>query len=254
MEKMLESRLRKCLANPETEINMASYRQTLLLAKGEAQRKAERKRAGFGNFLVWHMQHSGVQIWLVQAGLLACIGFLLLKIYDSSYFMTQRRISMLLCGLAVLIFMTALPVFYRSSRYKMLEIEAATRTNAARIFLAEMLTITIGDAVMISTAAGITVIKASYGISSALLYLAVPFLALWCVVIRLLWHVEIKKAVTYCSVICFCVLLLIILLNEIYPACYEQSFSVGWAGICAGLLFVCIYQMKGIMKQPDMVF
>lgn len=255
MEKMLESRLRKCLADSDSEIDTASYRQTLLLAKREAQRKAERRRAGFGSFLVWHMKHLGIRIWLVQAGLLVSIGFLLLRIYDSSYLLTQKRISMLLCGLSVMIFMTALPVFYRSYRYKMQEIEAATRINTARLFLAEMLTIMIGDTVMLGTAAGITVIKASYGISSALLYLAVPFLAMWCIVIRLLRHIEMKKATAYCSVMCFCILLLSVLLHEIYPACYEQSFSAGWAGICAGLLFLCIYQMKGIMEHPaELVF
>lgn len=255
MEKKLESRLRKCLADPETEINTVSYRQTLLLAKREAQRKAERRRAGFGSFLIWHMKHSGVRIWLAQAGMIACIVFLLLRIYDSSYLMTQRRISMLLCGLAVLIFMTALPVFYRSSRYKMLEIEAASRINAARIFLAEMLTIALGDAVMIGTAAGITVIKASCSFSGVLLYLAVPFLAMWCIIIRLLRHAGLEKAFVYCGVICFFALLLIVLLHEICPACYEQSFSGCWAGICIGLLFLCIYQMKGIMEHPaELVF
>lgn len=252
MEKELENRLRKCLAKPDQEVDQASYQQTLLLAKREAQRKAERRRAGFGSFLIWYMKHSGIRIWFAQAVILACMGILLVRTFHF-YLFTQRHISMLLCGLAVFIFMTAMPVFYRSSRYQMQEIEAVTRMSYLRIFLAEMITIAVGDAVMIGTVTGITVMKASYGISHSLFYLFVPFLTMWCVAFRLLRHVKIEKIPIYCSVMCFFVLLLIVLLDAFYPACYDGRFSAGWAEICAGLLFFCIYQWKEIIKHSKEV-
>lgn len=202
------------------------------------------------------MKHSGIRIWLAQAGILSCIGMMLLRIYGVFYLSTPRHISMLLCGLAVFIFMTALPVFYRSFRYKMQEIEAAAKLSVSRLFLAEMITIAIGDAVMLGTVIGITVFKASYSISSALLYLVVPFLVMWCVVFRLLKHVNMEKMVVYGSVICLAVLFLIGLTGKVYPVCFEKTFSAGWAGVW-GLLgangagkTTLMRMIAGIMK-PD---
>ncbi len=251
MDKRLENRLKQCFAKPDPAVDMASYRQTLFMAKREARRKAERRRTGFGNFFIWYMKHSGIRIWFAQAAILACMGLLLVRTFHF-YLFTQRHISMLLCGLAVFIFMTAMPVFYRSSRYKMQEIEAVTRMSFTHIFLAEMITIVTGDAVMIGTVTGIIAWKVSYGISNSLLYLLVPFLAMWCVVFRLLRHVKIEKIPLCCSVMCFFVLLTLLLLDVFYPACYEGRFSARWAGICIGLLFFCIYQWKEIILSVDL--
>lgn len=248
-EKRLESRLRECLKERETGENTAAYQQMIILAKREVQGRTERRRAGFCSFLVWYMRHAGARIWLAQAVLLLCLGAVLLGIYSIPYLCTQRRISMLLCGLAVLIFMTALPVVYRSLHYKMLEIEAATRNSIVRLFLAEMLTITVGDVVMIGTVIGITVIKASYSISSAFLYVGFPFLVMCCAAMALLRYAEIGKIPVYCGAMCAFGFGMIILVNKFYPACYEKTLSAGGAGVCMALIFLCVYQLKEIMEH-----
>lgn len=252
-EKMLKNRLRACFAGQEAGKNTAAYQQTLLLAKREAQQKAERRRTGFGRFLLWHMKHAGGRIWPAQSGILACLGVMLLRIYDVPYLCTQRRISILLCCLAVLIFMTAIPVVCRSSRYKMLEIEAASRNSAVRLFLAEMLVIAIGDTVMLGTVAGITAIKASYSISSAVLYVGFPFLAMCCAAMALLRYAEIGKIPGYCGAMSAFGFGMILLMNKCYPACYEKTLSAGGAGVCMVLIFLCVYQLKKIMEHSAAV-
>lgn len=249
MERELEKRLRECFADSEWKTHTAAYRQTVFLAKKEAQSRAERRRTGFGSFLVWYMKHKGVRIWLMQAVMLLCLGVLLLGIYDIPYMCTQRRISMLLCGLAVFLFMTAIPVVYRSVRYKMLEIEAAARFSTVRLILAEILTNMIGDVVMIGTIIGITVFKVSYSTSSAVLYLVIPFLVMCCIGIVFLRHVDMEKIPAYCSIQCVCAVMGIVLSGRVYPSCYEQAFSAVGAGICVGLLLLCGYQLRALMEH-----
>jgi hypothetical protein len=158
------------------KINDAALQQTLLLARRELQMRKKRSRIGFPRFVWLQIRYFGWKIWLMQAVLLLGVQKFLQKFYGNESLCTPKRIAMLLCGFSILLAMSAIPFLYRSFRYRMAEIEVATRFSMVRLILARLLMIGIGDAMTIGSVIWLTAANTSYSIWHIGLYAVVPFL------------------------------------------------------------------------------
>ena len=238
-EEVFEKELRRALQQPCTIVRENHFEETILLVKEEARRKKKRERFSFLRFLIMQGKYIGWKIWGVQGMVLLIISYLLTCFYH--YRVSPPFVAKLMFYLSVLVFMTALPFIYRSVRYQMQEIEAATRFSSVKLLMARLIIIFIGDVFMMSGIFFTTIIKTSLQADSILLYLCFPFLLVTAAVC-LCWDILRQNIFSpavwdyaYFSLSLFAA-------PGQYGALFQQSFSVRWLAVCLLLISFCIKQ------------
>ncbi len=239
-EEVFEKELRRALQQPCTIVRENHFEETILLVKEEARRKKKRERFSFLRFLIMQGKYIGWKIWGVQGMVLLIISYLLTCFYH--YRVSPPFVAKLMFYLSVLVFMTALPFIYRSVRYQMQEIEAATRFSSVKLLMARLIIIFIGDVFMMSGIFFTTIIKTSLQADSILLYLCFPFLLVSSGCLFMLGHLTPKHFLTGSMGLCLFFIIIISGLPGQYGALFQQSFSVRWLAVCLLLISFCIKQ------------
>lgn len=226
------------------EISEKYLHSTLLLADRELQQKRQKSRIGFQKFLILQAKYMGIQTWIIQGLLLSGICVILpslLRHYLAH--LTSHGIAALLCCFSIFLAMNSILFTYRSSRYRMWEIETASYFSFARLLAAKMLLAGIGDIVLLGAIFTVTSLNTSCDRASILFYLLIPFLFTRYGNLLLQRHISFAKLQICYGWIYFGLPGGIFLLNRCVPICFDQSFSLGWGGICLVLILACIYQL-----------
>ena len=234
--------LRSTMQEVELPVRNEHLQKTISLAKNEWKERVVRPRITFSKFLAAQIKFVGWKIWLAQAIVVLCLSFLL--VYLGDYILNNpRNGALLLCCISILVLMSAFPFIQRSVRYKMYEIETATRFSATKQLLAKLLIIGIGDISMLCSIVWET--------KSILLYLLLPFLIASSGLLYLIGHTPIEKISQNSVVICMVLFLAFTILGKTYPIVFQQTFSFKWAAICVILILFCIYQIRYILYRSS---
>lgn len=245
-EQKLEEELRKALHQIPSETNDVHLYATILLARKEACRKQNRSRVSFTRFLCRQIPLIGWKLWSVQAVflLLAC-GIL----SDSSeYLKSPLRLAKLLFCLSITVFMTALPFLYRSVRYRMQEIEAATHFSSVRLLLAKLIVIGIGDISLLVSIFLATLVKMSLSPDITVIYLCFPFLLSGSGCLFMLGHFPPNRFFAGSFLFCFGLILVFAVLPGQYALLFYPSFSMIRTVLCVLLFAFCAYQLHYIVN------
>ena len=219
--------LRSTMQEVELPVRNEHLQKTISLAKNEWKERVVRPRITFSKFLAAQIKFVGWKIWLAQAIVVLCLSFLL--VYLGDYILNNpRNGALLLCSISILVLMSAFPFIQRSVRYKMYEIETATRFSATKQLLAKLLET-----------------------KSILLYLLLPFLIASSGLLYLIGHTPIEKISQNSVVICMVLFLAFTILGKTYPIVFQQTFSFKWAAICVILILFCIYQIRYILYRSS---
>ena len=240
--------LRSTMQEVELPVRNEHLQKTISLAKNEWKERVVRPRITFSKFLAAQIKFVGWKIWLAQAIVVLCLSFLL--VYLGDYILNNpRNGALLLCCISILVLMSAFPFIQRSVRYKMYEIETATRFSATKQLLAKLLIIGIGDISMLCSIVCVAIINTPLETKSILLYLLLPFLIASSGLLYLIGHTPIEKI--YSVVICMVLFLAFTILGKTYPIVFQQTFSFKWAAICVILILFCIYQIRYILYRSS---
>ena len=184
--------LRSTMQEVELPVRNEHLQKTISLAKNEWKERVVRPRITFSKFLAAQIKFVGWKIWLAQAIVVLCLSFLL--VYLGDYILNNpRNGALLLCSISILVLMSAFPFIQRSVRYKMYEIETATRFSATKQLLAKLLIIGIGDISMLCSIVCVAIINTPLETKSILLYLLLPFLIASSGLLYLIGHTPIEK-------------------------------------------------------------
>lgn len=243
-EQDVEMKLRQALQSP-AGMGGEHYESTLMLAREEACKRQRRVRISFTAFLSGQIRFIGWKIWGMQGIFLLAVSFIVSHVFGvviTPCYLTKQ----LLC-LSVLVFMTALPLLYRSVRWQMQEVEAASRFSSVKLLTARLIVIGIGDICMLGCIFAATILKTSLGADRAMLYLCVPFLLVCGSCLFMLGHFTPKAFLRGSVGLCSFLLLLFALFPDHWGIWLQQSFSAGWIGICILLLGFCAQQFRYIV-------
>lgn len=249
-ERELEYRLRHCLNRASGQMSESTFMQTLRQARLEQKMKTERKRIGFWRFFLSQIRYVGYRVWIVQLVTLVFAGGVLINLCRDALFLTPKRIAMLMCEAAMLVFLTGVPIIYRTYRFKMQEVEAASRFSLSKILLARLAIVGAGDMVMIGVLAGITSMKTVYSGNDALKYMLVTFLILCCCGVGVLRYAGLQKFPYTCGGMCLAVNGVILYLGRYCSDVYVQTVSLEWLWSFAVLVIVLGYQLRQMLMEP----
>lgn len=197
----LEQQLKQALHQIPVPANNAHIQATILLSKREACLRQERTRITYFCFLKKQIRFIAWKVWAAQSMLLLIISILLSRFFNP-LFMPRQTVKLLAC-LSVLIFMTALPLLYRSVRYRMQEVETATHFSGVKLLLARLFIIGIGDICLLTGVFLTTVIKTALPADSIVFCLCFPFLLAGCGSLYMLGHFPPRRffigSLLYCA-------------------------------------------------------
>lgn len=251
--KALKQQLKTALQAVEVPVRPECVQRIQSLAQKEGGRIPEQDRIPFSAFLSMQIRFIGWKIWAAQGGLLAAICGLFAACMGEYFLNIPRNAGLLLCCLSVLVFMTALPFIHRSFYYKMHEIEAATRFSSVKLLVAKLLIIGIGDASMLGGLLCVAVYSTPLPAKSALLYVLLPFLMASSGFLYLLGHIPATRFALGGVLTGLLPVLAFATLAKLYPAFYQQAFSLQWAAVCMALAVFCGFRLYQIIYRSAYV-
>lgn len=253
MKRLTYDQLREALQNTEESADKGQVSQICTGLKYILEEKKKRRRIGFPAFLKLQLRFICWKIWLVQGVALVLLCGIFAGIFENplDVFLAEnvRLTAFFLCCLSILVLLCAVPMIYRSVRYKMHEIESSVYYSAVKLLIAKLLAIGIGNVAALSILLLLTIAKASLQIESALLYLILPYLAACSGFLYLLGHIPAEQFQAG-SIGWGCFLLLVlVLLKRFYPDFFAQTFTAGWAAVCLMLLLLCVHQFRYLLAE-----
>lgn len=246
-KKDLEKNLRRSLHEPKAAINQEHLADTCLLAGEQASRRKRRVRISFLSFLTMQIRFIGWKIWLAQGVFLLLADGIFRWLFGTEYPENPLAAARALFCLSILVIMTALPFLYRSVRYRMQEVEAAARFSCARLLMAKLAIVGIGDLFILGGIFCIAMWRTSLTAGSTLLYLCFPYLFTASGCLFLLGHFAPTQFFAGSTGLCAFLILAAVILLRRDTAVFCRSFSGGWIAVCLILTGFCIWQFRHIL-------
>lgn len=247
------AQLKEELQYMDKPLNKKHLERTCEAAKHEWYNRKRKERLKFSIFLKLQIRFLGWKVWLTQNLYLIIIYALFENMNDNFLVGNNRYAAVYLCCVSVLLLLTALPFMYRSTKYKMQEIEMCSFFSSAKLLLANLLIIFVGNLFTIGIVFWIATVKTSLEIGSIILYLGFPYLIISSRFIYLLGHNSTKRFLSKSIRFMVIAAMLIVTMDHFYKKIFLQSFSLIWAIICVGLIFYMIYQIRYILFQSSYV-
>lgn len=245
----LKQELSRALHQLPYEAGDPHLQATILLARKEACRMQTRERISFARFLKKQIPLIGWKLWGIQGVFLAAASRVLSDC--SGYLISPPRLARLLFCLSVVVFMTALPLLYRSIRCQMQEIEAASRFSSVKLLLAKLIVIGIGDIFLLGGLLFTATAKTALPADIAVIYLCLPFLLACGGCLFMLGHFPPGRFLAGSTLFCFALLLLFLVPLRQSALLFHPSYQEGRIILCVWLSVFCACQLRYIIKTSS---
>lgn len=241
-----EQELRHALHQTSSLPNDAHLHATISLVEKEVCLRQQRRRITFSRFLAKQIGFTWRNLWIVQGISLIILRILFSRFYSDS--ITPLYLIKLLACLSILIFMSALPLLYRSARYQMQEVEAASRFSGVKLLLARLIVIGIGDACLLTSLFLTTILKTILPADSAAFCLCFPFLLAGGGCLYLLGHFPPKQFFAGSLLLCSFLAVAFGITPWQDTFLYQPSLTAVRVILCALPFAFCVQQLRYLMK------
>lgn len=198
MDRKLHDRLSAEFSS-QPGLSQAHLEKTVAAAKYAYRSRPEKQRIGFGSFLLRQLRFTEISVILPQALALFLICILLLGtglLADGGR--ASWEIPMLLCCCAVLTCMTGLPIWVRSKKYAMYELERSTYASFARLMTARLIITACGNLILMLATGILVNMQVRMELTSIAMYLLFPYLLTSCVCVFVFERVRAEWAAWAC--------------------------------------------------------
>lgn len=251
MEKEMEHRIRRALIEEEPVSEQVVDRM-VLLARMQWNTQAPRKRTGFMELLVSQLRFAGWKMWVFELMIAAMPAFLIIQ-YAKLHVITPVKAAFSLSCLAVGISMFWMVFIYRSSYYRMMEIEAASYFSIKGLLLSRILILFVGELAVIAGIGAVTAAHPAFGFGSGTAYMLF-FLGL-CgnVMLYLLRTAKTGRICRYFLIYGLLLTALLMVLLMVLPQFFNGGLQTWLVPGSAGLFGYYLYQVVLIGKQREQI-
>ncbi len=208
-------------------------------------------RISFLGFLAKQLPYIGWKLWLVQGLLLFLFDRMLIQLYGERFWDSPSAVARLLFCLSTLVAMMALPLLYRSRRYRMQEIESASYFSSGSLLMAKMAVIGIGDALLLVGMFLTTMLRTSMQAENLAFYLILPFLILSAAYLYMMGHCSGKGFFVGSVSLGACMILFALVLPVRWLPLFQQSMISGWAALLLVLLAFSTLQLHYLLHRSS---
>lgn len=148
--------------------------QTIKLARSAYARRRRLRNISSFEMMAGQLRFIVRPVWFLQGIVLICLCALMSAVMKSEEF--SDELPAFLSASSVLIAMTALPIYGRSRRYRMYEIESSTRISNKRLMLTKLCVVGLGDVICLGAIAALALGKMTLPAQMVLTLILLPFL------------------------------------------------------------------------------
>ncbi len=221
--------------------------KTVLLAREQVSRKRKRGRIPFRQFLLKQVRYVGWQLWTAQALMLLLFDRTLVRLYSERFWDSPSSVARLLLCVSTMVAMMALPLLYRSRKYRMQEIESASYFSSAKLLMAKLAAIGIGDILLLAGMCLMAILRTSMQIGNLTFYLLLPFLVMSAAYLYMMGHCSGNGFFVGSISLGAAMLVLAVVLPGRWLPLFQQSIPWGWGIFCVGLLAFSAEQLRYLL-------
>ncbi len=231
---------------PETEHHVEN---TIRLARLQAAQKRKRARIPFRQFLSKQVRYIGWKLWTVQGLMLCLFDRMVTQLYGERFWDSPTGVARLLFCVSTLVAMMALPMLYRSRRYRMQEVESASYFSSARLLMAKLAAIGIGDVFLLAGMFLMTTIRTSMQTGNLTFYLLLPFLVMSAAYLYMMGHCSGNGFFVGSISLGTAMILIATVIPGRWLSLFQQSMTFGWIIVCIGLLVFSAEQLRYLLHR-----
>lgn len=234
MNHKLEKKMRRALKAP-VPVSEEHLEATKEAAYGLYAGRRQRQKISFPAFLLAQVRFCGVWVWLLQGGALFALFLVLNSVLGGDLnAIKPRHLPELLSLCAVLIAATSLPGISRSFRYRMVEMEAATRLSLPGLILCRLLILGLTDFFILAVTFAAAIWQTSLSGLDAAVYLLLPFLSACLGSLLIIRHAPGERLLFFGTLFCGVLFLALWLAGNLKPGIYEQTGALAVLAVLCG--------------------
>ncbi len=222
---------------------------TIHLAKQQVRQKQRRGRIPFRRFLFRQVRYIGWQMWTVQGLVLLLFDRMLIQLYGERFWDSSVSVARLLFCVSTLVAMMALPLLYRSRKYRMQEIESASYFSSNRLLMAKLAAIGIGDVFLLAGMFLTTIIRTSMEAGNLTFCLLLPFLVMSAAYLYMMGHCSGNGFFVGSISLGTAMLLIATVIPGRWVSLFQQSMTYGWILFFIGLLAFTAEQLRYLLHR-----
>ena len=186
-------------------------------------------------------------VWILQGIALLCLcafmGVAMISEQFVNKFPAFASVS------AVFVSMTVLPIYGRSRRHRMREIESTTRISHPRLILAKLCVVGIGDAVCLAAITLLTFEKMTAPAQTVLTFILLPFLITCTASLFIMNRVKEEYGISVSTGLCIGIgVVCWTMATKPQPLLTQISIGLS-AAVCAFLIFALAFECRRMMRQ-----
>ncbi len=222
---------------------------TIYLAKQQVSHKRERGRIPFRRFLKKQVRYIGWPLWSVQVLMLLIFDRLVIRLYGELLWDSPTSVARLLFCVSTLVSMMALPLLYRARKYRMQEVESASYFSSAKLLMAKLAAIGIGDVLLLAGMSLVTIIRTSMDAGNLTFCLVMPFLVMSAAYLYMMGHCSGHGFFIGSITLGTAMLLLAAVFPGRWLTMFQQSMTLGLPFFCVGLLAFSAEQLHYLLRR-----
>ncbi len=224
-------------------------KNTIQLARIQASQKPKRKRIPFRRFLSRQVRYIGWKFWGVQGVLLLLFDRMLTQLYGEQVWASPSSVARLLFCVSTLVAMMALPLLYRSRKYRMQEVESASYFSSARLLMAKLAVIGIGDVLMLAGMFLTTMVRTSMEAGNLTFCMVLPFLVMSAAYLYMMGHCSGDGFFVGSVALGTAMILGAVVIPGRWMNLFQQSMTLGWILFCGLLLVFSAKQLRYLLYR-----
>lgn len=208
------------------------------------------RRIGFAELVLRQIRFVGWKIWCLQLAAMVVMYCALHTIFGNMD-VASRHMPYLVFAMAVMLAWMAVPMLGRSIRYRMAEVESASRFSLGRLMAARLLITEAGAVILLSGTMRLLAAGNIYRLSEIVFSSLLPFLAVTGICTGLLGQIRVQSYVKSCNTAVVCILALVFIMDRLGTrSLAELPAAAGWTA-CVFCLTVCVYQIIRLWKKDS---
>ncbi len=225
----------------------AGLEHTILRASAQAASRRKRSRIPFRHFLCKQVYYIGWKLWAVQGLFLLLFDRMLIQLYGERFWDSPSSVARLLFCLSTLVAMMAIPLLYRSRKYRMLVVESASYYSSVKLLAAKLAGIGAGDILLLAGMVLTALLRTSLQAGPLAFCLLLPFLVMSAAYLYMMGHFSSNGFFLGSIALGTAIILLAIGLPGRYLPMLRQGTGVGWGLFCGCLLAFCTGQLRYLL-------
>lgn len=208
-------------------------------------------KIAYWEFLLDQLRYIRKRIWIVSAFIILLGWMTAFRLPVFQYWTADGlKIWSVSAVLPFLAMMTITEV-YRSSAYRMAELEGSCRFSLPQIVMARISILGgVSSIVLVLLLAFITRISA-YSLLQTILYVMMPYLIVCAVCLWLLNRTHGSDGIYACAVAAGLVIVVSIFCESVSTVLYSDAYLNGWLALFAGCLVLIGFQVHQLVKQLE---